>query len=47
LALFFTAGFAVALSLFTGRAALDPGPLHACFLFFAWCVILFGSTGNA
>jgi hypothetical protein len=47
LALFLTAGFAVALSLFTGRSAMDPGPLHTCVFFFAWCVISLGSTCNA
>jgi hypothetical protein len=47
LALFLTAGFAVGVSLFAGRSALDPGPRHACGLFFAWCVILIGSTQNA
>jgi hypothetical protein len=47
LALFLTAGFAVALSLFAGRSAFDPGPLRACALFFAWCVMLFMSTWNA
>lgn len=47
LALFLTAGFAAALSLFAGRSALDPGPLCACALFFAWCVLLFMSTWNA
>ena len=47
LALFFTAGFAAALSLFAGRSALDPVPLRACALFFAWCVLLFMSTWNA
>jgi hypothetical protein len=36
LALFLIAGFAVPLSLFAGRSALDPGPLRACALFFAW-----------
>jgi hypothetical protein len=47
LAMFLTAGFAVALSLFAGRSALDPGPLHACVLFFGWCAILLASTWNA
>ena len=47
LALFLTAGLAVALSVFAGRSAIDPGPLQACAFFFAWCVILFGSTCNA
>jgi hypothetical protein len=47
LALFLTAGFAVALSLFAGRSALDPGPLRACALFFTWCVMLFMPTWNA
>jgi hypothetical protein len=47
LALFVTAGFAVALSLFTGRSAMDPGPLHACAFFFVWCVMSLGSTCNA
>ena len=47
LALFVTSAFAVAVSLFTGRPALEPGPLQACSLFFTWCVILLGSTWNA
>jgi hypothetical protein len=47
LALFLTAGLAVALSLFAGRSAFDPGPLRACALFFAWCVMLFMSAWNA
>ncbi len=47
LALFFTAGFAVGLYLFAGRSPLDPGPLHACALFFAWSAILLGSSWNA
>jgi len=47
LALFFTAGFAVGVSLFTGRSALDPGPLNACVLFFTWSAILLRSTWNA
>jgi hypothetical protein len=47
LALFLTAGFAAALSLFAGRSALDAGPLRACALFFAWCVMFFVSTWNA
>jgi hypothetical protein len=47
LALFFTAGFAVALNLFAGRSPLDPGPCHACVLFFAWSAILLGSSWNA
>jgi len=46
-ALFLTAGFAVGVTLFTGRSALDLGPLHACVLFFAWSAILLGSTWNA
>jgi hypothetical protein len=29
-ALFLTAGFVVALILFAGRSALEPGPLRAC-----------------
>ena len=44
LALLFTAGFAVALSVFAGRSALDPGPARASPLIFAWCLIL--STKN-
>jgi hypothetical protein len=47
LALVLTAGFGIALRLFAGRSALDPGPLHACALFFVWCMILLGSTSNA
>jgi hypothetical protein len=47
LALFVTAGFALGLSLYAGRSALDPGPSAACAWFFAWCVILLGSTSNA
>jgi hypothetical protein len=47
LALFFTVGFAVALNLFAGRSPLDPGPCHACVLFFAWSAILLGSSWNA
>jgi hypothetical protein len=47
LALFLTSAFAVAVSLFTGRHALEPGPLQACSLVFVWCVILFGSAWNA
>jgi hypothetical protein len=47
LALFLTAGFAVALNLFAGRSALARGPFDACVFFFAWCAILFGTTCNA
>jgi hypothetical protein len=47
LALFFTAGFAVGLKLYTGRSPLDPGPLHACALFFAWSAMLVRSSWNA
>jgi hypothetical protein len=47
LALFLTAGFAVSVSVFAGRSALDEGPCHACALFFVWCVILLGSSSNA
>jgi hypothetical protein len=47
LALFFTAGFAIALSTFTGRSALEPDLLTACALFFGWSSILLGSMWNA
>jgi hypothetical protein len=47
LAIFLTAGYAVGLSLFARQSALDAGPLHACALFFAWCVVLLGSARNA
>jgi hypothetical protein len=47
LALFFTAGFAFGLSVYGGRSALDPGPFHACILFFAWCALLLGPTWDA
>ncbi len=47
LALFVTSAFAVAVTLFTRRPALEPGPLEACSLVFTWCVILLGSTRNA
>jgi len=47
LALFLTAGYAAGLNLHTEQSALAPGPLHACALFFAWCVILLGPSRNA
>ena len=47
LALFLTAAYAVGLSVFAGRSALDPGPLHACIWFFAWCALLLGSSSNS
>jgi hypothetical protein len=47
LALFLTLGFAVSLSLFAGRSALDPGPISACAWFFTWCITLFVTTWNA
>lgn len=47
LTLFLTAGFAIALGLFTGHSAPEPGPLRACVLFFAWSATLLGSMWNA
>ncbi len=47
LTLFFTAGFAIALGLFTGQSAPEPGPLRACALLFVWSAILLGSMWNA
>ena len=42
LALFVTTGFAVGLSLYTGRPLLDPSTHQACTWFLAWCLLLFG-----
>jgi hypothetical protein len=43
LALFLTAGFALALHLFAGQTAADPAARRVCAWFFGWCAVLIGA----
>jgi hypothetical protein len=43
LALFLTAGLAVALQVYAGRTVTDPACQRACAWFFGWCMLLIGA----